>query len=397
MVKYVSILVGLIVLLIIFLLLKNSISGGVKYSFPDIETKMVNAAKKYVNNKKKNNQDILPDAPGTSYEISTSILESEGYINDLSSYAKNGATCNGNVQIWNAGNGNYDYVPYLNCGTNYETQKLVTQVLKDNDYGITFGSGLYQRKNGKFVTEENDLGGNSESFEYVFRGDDVNNYVQIDENLWRIVSIDADDNLLLILDTHSQKAYAWDEKYNEEIKKYQGVNIYEENGLESNAYKIVRSFYDETMNLMNKEKYSKKTKHLLVPMDLCVGKRSEKDTSIDGSTECKTVLEGEYIGLLPAYYYMSASLDASCTEITSKNCGNYNYMSSFGDYWWLLTANADTTNEAYSVSVKYVSSNICSYRADIRPIIKLGARAVYSEGKGTLNEPYRVKSFTEED
>lgn len=397
MIKYVSILVGLIVLLIIFLLLKNSFTGGVKYSYEDIETKMTTAAKKYVEDKKKNNQDVLPDAVGTNYEISSTILVNDGYINELSSYAKGDVICNGNVEVWNAGNGNYDYVPYLKCGSVYETTKLVSKVLEDNDFGVTYGSGLYQRKDGKFVTDDSGLGGSSDSFEYVFRGDDVKNYVQIDENIWRIVAIDGEDNMLLLLDNHSQKAYPWDEKYNEEINKYQGVNIYEENGLESNAYKIVRDFYDGNLNLMNKEKYSSKTRHILVPMDLCIGGRSEKDTSIDGSSECKKVLEGEYMGLLPAYYYMSASLDTSCTEITSKSCGNYNYMSSFGDYWWLLTANSDTTNEAYSVSVKYATSNICSYKADIRPIIKIGSRVVYSEGNGTLENPYKIKYFTEEN
>ena len=48
MLKYVAILIGLIVVTILFLLITNSIKGGVKYSYSDIEVKMVSAAKKYV-------------------------------------------------------------------------------------------------------------------------------------------------------------------------------------------------------------------------------------------------------------------------------------------------------------------------------------------------------------
>ena len=395
MLKYVAILIGLIIVTILFLLITNSIKGGVKYSYSDIEVKMVSAAKKYVENKKKNNIDILPSAVGDSFNLPTSTLINEGYLNDLSSYAKDDVTCNGNVEIFNAGNGNFDYVPSLICGNAYKTGiKLAEQVVADNDSGVTEGSGLYQRVNGKFVTDYSDLtGGGSDSFEYVFRGDDVNNYVKIDNNLWRIVAIDDSDNLLLILNAHSQRAYPWDEKFNEDVKKYQGVNTYELNGLESNAYKVAQEFYGETMVLQDREEYSAKTKYLMTPMDLCAGKRSTTDSDFSGKSECSYILENEMIGLLPAYYYMSASLDPNCVNIVSKSCGNYNYLSQFDDYWWLLTANSENTNEAYTVSKKYVESSLCNYRADIRPIIKIGARAIYSEGNGTFDNPYQVKYF----
>ena len=144
---------------------------------------------------------------------------------------------------------------------------------------------------------------------------------------------------------------------------------------------------------MNKEQYSSKTKYLISPMNLCVGMRDTKDKDISGKTECSKILENQYTGLLPAYYYMSASLDDSCVSIVSRNCGNYNYLSQFDDYWWLLTANAETTNEAYNVSRKAVSSNLCSAKSNIRPTIMLGSRALYESGIGTKTDPYVVKFF----
>lgn len=395
MIKYVGILIGLLVLLVVVLMLKNSISGGKKYSYEQIEELLVKKTKEYIDDNKKKDVNFLPTENGEEYTISSDRLVSNNYIKELSSYVKDETSCIGGVHIFNAGNGNYDYVPYLECGSKYNTSLLAERIIEDNNEGITYGSGLYVKVDGKFVTDEN-ASYNGNSIEYVFRGDDVNNFLKIDDNIWRIVSIDDENNILVILESASQKSYAWDDKYNEEVNKYQGINIYEENGLESNAYKKVREFYDGELIVTNKEPYnSGKIKTLITPMTICSGKRSISDKSIDGSSECKVTLEEEYMSLLPAYYYMGASLDDGCDSITSKNCGNYNYLSQFDDYWWLLTANADTTNETYLVARKSVNSNLCNYKANIRPVIKLGARTVFKEGDGSKENPYQIKSYYE--
>ncbi len=395
LIKFGIIFVGLIVVIIILSLLFNTATGGAKYTYDKIETKLVEAAKKYVNDKKKNNIDVLPESPlADPYYLSSDVLVNEEYLKDLSEYAKDETTCVGGVNIYNAGGGNYDYVPELTCGIYHQTEKLVDKVISDNDSGVTHGSGLYQRIDGRFITDDSELNMvSSDDFEYVFRGDEVNNYVKIDDNLWRIVSIDNDNNMLLIFNEHSQRAIAWDDKYNEQVAKYQGVNIYEQNGLESTAYKAVKDFYNGSLVLQDRVKYSEKTNYYTIPMNLCVGKRSSTDTDISGKIECQTILEDQFIGLLPAYYYMSASLDSGCETIVSKSCGNFNYLSKFDDFWWLLTANSDNTNEAYTVSKKYAESVYCNYKADIRPTIKLGARAIYQDGNGTLDSPYTIKFY----
>ena len=397
LIKYGIIVVAILVVIIILSLLFNSATGGAKYSYEKIETKLVAAAKKYVNDKKKQNIDVLPESPfADPYYLSADILVNEEYIDDLSEYAKDDTTCVGGVNIYNAGGGNYDYVPELTCGIYHQTVKLVDKVISDNDSGITHGSGLYQRIDGRFILDDSELNMvSSDDFEYVFRGDEVNNYVMIDDNLWRIVSIDNDNNMLLIFNEHSQRAIAWDDKYNDVVAKYQGVNTYEQNGLESTIYKAVKEFYNGTLTLQNRKDYSSKTNYYIVPMNLCVGKRSTTDTDISGKIECQSILEDQFMGLLPAYYYMSASLDPGCETIVSKSCGNFNYLSKFDDFWWLLTANSETTNEAYTVSKKYAETSLCNYKADVRPIIKIGSRAVYQEGDGTLSNPYQIKFYNE--
>ena len=181
MYKYIAILLGLIVLLVIFMWLTNLITGGSKLSYVGLEEKMVSATKKYV----EKYPNVLPSSPNSSITISSTNLINEGYINELNSYLNNeNIICNGSVEIFLSNDDYYDYVPNLSCGNLYSSIKLYDKVIADNEYGIVSGSGLYQRVNGEFILDENKLTdpGNSESFEYVFRGDEVNNFVKIDDN-----------------------------------------------------------------------------------------------------------------------------------------------------------------------------------------------------------------------
>ena len=392
MMKYLAIFMIVLVAIVILALITNFISGGAKYSYETIEKKMVSAAKKYV----KEMPGIIDGAtPNSSTTISALVLEDKGYISELSSLAKDDVICSGEVIVFKTLEGVVDYAPNLRCGNKYESVTLANQVIKDNGGGNFTGSGLYQKVDGKFVTDYYDLSNSSssDSFEYVFRGDKVNNYVKIDENIYRIVAIDENNNLLLIFTSYLQKTVPWDNRYNSEINRDQGINDYEKNGIKSRAMEAVESFYDKTSTLLNKEGYSDKTEHLLVGLDLCTGKRSETTTDISGKTECSNVLYDQSVGLLPAYYYMGASLDENCTTVTSRGCGNYNYLADFNDFWWLLTANSEYSNEAYNVERKVVKSSTCSNKSGIRPIIKMGSRVLYSSGDGSLANPYVVKYF----
>ena len=388
--KYIIFLVILIVLLFLFVWISRLFSGNSVVSYESLEKKIVDAARKY----SEEHSSILPVEPGTSTVVSSTVLINNNYIDNLSEYVNNSnVTCNGKVEIYMTEEDYYNYVPTINCGSEYNTIKLSEQVILDNNYGVVSGDGLYERANGKFITDYNELGIESENYEYVFRGDSVNNYVKIDENVWRIVAIKNNGDILLIYTGSTQKPSAWDDRYNEDVKKNQGINNYEYNNIKSRAMESVLNFYDGKLTLMNKEEYSLNTKYLTVPMNLCIGKRNTTDSDFSGKIECSLVLENQYIGLLPAYYYMSASLDDGCDSTTSKNCGNYNYLSYFDDYWWLLTANNENTNEAFYVSNKFITTALCSSRNSIRPIIMLGSRAVYNSGIGTEDEPYTIKIF----
>lgn len=390
--KYLAIFGGGLLLIILFLIIIVSLTGGRSYKYEEVEEILVKAAKKYA----KEHQAVYPLNPGESYVISSSILASNGYMDELADYiSDDDVVCTGNVEIFHASLNNYDFVPTYRCGNKYSTIKLAEQILKDNEYGVISGSGLYERVDGNFVLNEEDFanGDNYTSLEYVFRGDEVNNYVQIDDMYFRIVSIDEQDNILVIYDSAIKTASSWDNRYNEDVDKTQGINIYEQNGIKSRVMEQVESFYNGDAVLLDKIELSEKIKYMTSPMDLCVGKRSTSDSDTSGKIECSTILEKQNAGLLAAYQYMSASLDDECKTVLSHNCGNYNYLSQYNDYFWLLTGNGDNTNESYLVARIFVDSTICSAKNSIKPVILLGARSLYLEGTGTYTNPYKIKTY----
>ena len=92
------------------------------------------------------------------------------------------------------------------------TFRLYKKVLSDNSI-VTSGYGLYNMDNAK-----------------VFRGEDVNNYVKLENSLWRIVKVNSDNTLMLIHNEGLHYNQAWDDRYNEaklyNIGNNQYISIY---------------------------------------------------------------------------------------------------------------------------------------------------------------------------
>ena len=118
--------------------------------------------------------------------------------------------------------------------------------------------------------------------------------------------------------------------------------------------------------------------------------RNVEVTVNDGSIECSTVLPGDYLGLLPAYDYVNASLDTSCNSLASQQCSNYNYLLEYDKSWWLLTADADTTFKGYKAAGEIVKSTI-SGDSRLRLVITLDSKTILTSGTGSQEDPYIVK------
>ena len=359
------VLVMIVILLIMFAI--STLSGNKKpstYSYSELETVLEKAAKDYF----KDHSEYLPEE-GDYTEVDSETLAADGKMNSLSEYpTKDGAVCTGTVKVQNE-DGTYLYSPSLNCGDSYSTILLVNKVLDDNDT-VTTGDGLYVR------------GG-----EYVFRGENVNNYVQLDKSLWRIVKITSDDEIVLINQDGAGYTTPWDNRYNDAKMFDAGINSYSVSRIKDYLDQIYKN-PDENQNQLI---LSKKDKARLVEYDLCIGKKSSTSEDQKNTEECKQKLSDQKIGLLTLSDFMYASVDPNCKSASSKSCKNYNYLVIRSD-WWLMTASTENTYDVYEVRNNgMIKKDAASNYALARPVVHLNDSVLFKSGKGTAEKPYKVR------
>ena len=353
-------IVTAVIVVVLFLL--SSVVGGNK-SYNEIENIMVSAAKKYFNN----NKNTLPRVTGSTVEVSLQKLINEDYMKDISKYKK-GANCAGKVVVEN-NDDNYIYVSYLDCGSNYKTTEFYRKV---TDYKslVSSGAGLY-----------------SNNGEYIFRGENVNNYVNINDGLWRIVKVTSDNQIVLVKqDRVSRESFSWDDRFNSSKNGNVGINDFNVSRL--------KDYYDLVYqdNMEDVKIFTNNIKAHLVNHKYCIGKRSIDSTSSDNSLECSSLSEDLKVGGLTVSDYMMASLDSGCTTATSEACQNYNYLVNDTLSWWLITADNSNTFKAFYVdTMGSLGVSNCNNTKKIRPVIYLNSRTMYQSGDGTIDKPYKIK------
>ena len=357
LVRLLGLLLGVIIVFILVLFLLTSCTNGSK-SYEEVEEIMVNAAESYF----ADHQESLPKKDGGSQTIDASVLSAEGYMKDLSKYTK--AICTGTVKVQKAGS-TYSYTPSLNCGESYVSRELADQIKTDNKVTTT-GYGLYN------------MGGN-----YVFRGEKVNNYVQLENAVWRVVKITSSGNTVLILDEPLAMTAPYDNRFNTAANYKSGINNYSA----SRIKETLLTEYDKEKSFLSDADKAKTT-----TFKMCVGARGATETGVEQAVECKTVEQSQKVGLLSVSDYMNASIDQACTTATSKNCQNYNYLNGPKKEWWTSTPSKTSSYHAYLISINNGVRDTETYNyGAIRPVIYLNENVLFKGGKGTAEEPYIVK------
>ena len=143
------IVVGVLIILIVILIACSSSNNvGNAGSYSRMEDNLKNAATRFL----KNRSDLLPNEEGKVVQVQ---MDSIYTLNEQ------------NQKV-------YRLVPYIKCGDKYETEDFYSHILKNEDI-VTELDGLYK------------IGD-----EYIYRGENPNNYVQIGDKLYRILSLDED-------------------------------------------------------------------------------------------------------------------------------------------------------------------------------------------------------------
>lgn len=350
-------IIAFVILIVIILLIYNAIFGKITYK--DIENKILNASKEYY----KEHSELLPKNENEEVTTTDTALTAAGYLDSMSELTKDmdGITCTATVIVSYAG-GEYRYTPLLNCGDKYSTQTLVSYI-KTNEKTVFTGEGLYELNS-----------------ELVYRGENPNNYVSFSGKAWRIVKI-ANDKAVLILDEKFTRTI-WDDRYNTDKDRSDGINNYSVSRIRESLNDL---YQGDTL-------FKKETKNLVSVHTLYTGKRYETDNYNDGSIEKSEILDNQYLGLLPLYDYLNASIDDNCYSAITNSCSNYNYLNHYSYNWWTLTGDTSNTYKVYRISSNGTVSTLrASSNGYIRPVIYLAKDALYVSGNGTEQNPYTIK------
>ena len=141
----------------------------------------------------------------------------------------------------------------------------------------------------------------------------------------------------------------------------------------------------------NPKKISKKAKSHIVAYDVCVGKRSSTDYSINRDTDCSEKLEGQVISLVNISDYAMASADPECNSTNARSCRNYNYLSNVSLSTWTLNAASDNTYDVLFISDGLQRSQLANSYNEYSIVIYVDGYEAYNGGTGTANDPYILK------
>ena len=359
----------LVIVIVFFVVIMVILLGGAllynkffyKRSYSEVENIMLKTAKTHM----EKNKSKLPHNINDVVTISVADLVRNDEMKDISEYLKDDSiSCKGTVKITNI-NSTYRFTPDLDCGDAYKTKKFI-DVIKGNNSIVESGSGLYNMNN-----------------QLVYRGDNVNNYLKLSDKMYRIVKF-VDDEAVII---YSDKEYksSWDDRYNIDRKSTVGINDYSV----SRIKEYVDSLY-QGRDILKIDKDGFDSKQLVVAYPLEIGKRDGKNIDNSGNLEKSAVIENQFIGLLPVYDYLNASLDKNCSIVNSESCMNYNYFSKLEYSWWTATASSLDSFRVYYI-FNNLSTSFANRTVQVRYVLHLAKDALYVSGNGTLQHPYIVK------
>ncbi len=195
----------------------------------------------------------------------------------------------------------------------------------------------------EFATDDSD-GLFSSSGSYIYKGNVTNNYLKYNNMLWRIVRINADNSLDIILDDYIS-ILPW----NKEATAFKESEIYE---------------------YLNKDFLENLDKELLVSTSFC----EDKIDDLSNIT-CEKQDSDSYVKLLDVTNFLNS--------VREKK----SYLIKEDEIFWLSDYGTDKIWHTNGYSVSQSDANTFY---EIRPMLRLRNTTVYSEGDGSIDKPYLV-------
>jgi hypothetical protein len=195
----------------------------------------------------------------------------------------------------------------------------------------------------EFATDDED-GLFSSSGNYIYRGDVKNNYLKYNNMLWRIVRINSDNSIDIILDDYISLL-----PWNNKVTSFS----------ESEIYKYLNN---EFLDLLDKEALNKTS--------FCTDKLSSLS-----SITCDDTNTDNYVKLLDVANFLN-SVNKSKSYLVASD-----------EIMWL----ADYSDEKiWHTNGSNVSQSLVNSFYEIRPMVRLKNTTIYSSGDGTKEKPFVV-------
>ena len=214
---------------------------------------------------------------------------------------------------------------------------------------------------------------------YYFRGNVPNNYVKINNNLWRIVRINGNGTVKLVINEPLSDLSS----YNETVDNYEDLST-------ASISKFLTSFYENYLSTVDTYIANSKfcSENGKVANDKGFTYNTYERLAINKipTFNCLGNTYTSKIGMLTADEVVFAG-----ANLTDDNKEFYLYNSKFENIWWTSSLALINNNIFYPMSVsvegKLVTNVSGTLNRNARPSINV-ARKVVVTGDGTITKPY---------
>lgn len=179
---------------------------------------------------------------------------------------------------------------------------------------------------------------------YIYKGSKVDNYVLVNNILFRIIKVNSDRTMDIVFDEYINKL-----PWNSEYKDYSESSI--------NKY-----LNEKVLSIFDKE--------ILEPTVVCSPKVS-KLTEV----KCDEYTNKDYVRLL------------GISDILNSMVDSKSYLVNDSEYLWLYN---ETDSKAWHTSGSSFGSSEVTEKYGIKPVITLKNNATLISGDGTKNNPYQI-------
>jgi len=232
---------------------------------------------------------------------------------------------------------------------------------------------------------------NTDSY-YYYSGpsEEVNNWVVFDNKMWRIVKINSNGSMEIILvDNSAGLSGPYDQESSRPFGEYTFNNDYEEQ-MTSYLNQINESSLKELLTRWYLASYPTKFTSVIDTKNICIGKIGEdlRDAASLATEECSTLSKRpEKISSIRVSDLVLASTDASCVSLGGSGCRSKNYLVDGSNPYLSVTASYGDSSIVYDSNL---TKHIASASLSVRPVITLKNSLLSTGGSGTRLDPYII-------